>query len=261
MYGNGIRHAVVCVVFASVGMATPTLAEEGYFVGVSVVAALYDATYDKTVDNTAAHNTSMLFAGQRLHAEDSADSVTYDAGVLIGYRGSLGPLFYSIEGDLMTHRGTTSGHLEGVGTTAGRDQVGESWPEDWKLVKDKSYGLTARIGGQLPIIDTTAYMLAGIRRVDADFSRSYRGCLLLERVCTPTDLETGVEFFDEKFNAFSVGAGIEQPLDRVVVRAELRYVFHGSAAQLALFEDLGVRVPTRLEASEIGLGVSVLWTF
>ena len=90
MHRNGIRSAVVGVVLASVGMATPTLAEEGYFVGVSVVAALYDATYDKTVDNTAAHSASMLFAGQRSHAEDSSDSMTYDAGVLIGTGGRSG---------------------------------------------------------------------------------------------------------------------------------------------------------------------------
>ena len=60
---------------------------------------------------------------------------------------------------------------------------------------------------------------------------------------------------------WSFGAGVEQPLASLVVRAELRYVAHGSADQLVLFDDLGVSVPTRLEASEVGLGVSLLWTF
>ena len=158
-----------------------------------MVAALYDATYDKTVDNTAASNLSMLCAGQRLHSEDSADRVTYDAGLLVGYRGSLGAL-------------------------------------------------------------------AGIRRVETDFSRSYAGCLVSAGICQPGEFETGNEFFDEHCNAFSLGAGVEQQPDRVAIRGELRYIVHGSSAQLVLFDDLGVRVPTRLEASEIGLGVSLLWT-
>lgn len=261
MTRKGIRAALLGSVLFPVAMAPQAWAEDGIFVGVTLVGALYDATYDKTVDNTLANNASMLFAGQQLHSEDSADRVTYDVGVLLGYRGSLGVLFYSIEGDWMTHQGTVSGHIEGVGTTPLRNQVGESWPEDWELAKDKSYGLTLRVGGEAPFIDTTVYALAGIRRVETDFSRSYTGCLLVGVICEPSQFQTGSEFFDESFNAFSFGAGIEQPLGHLVVRAELRYVAHGSAAQLALFDDLGVRVPTRLEASEIGLGASLLWTF
>lgn len=275
MQWNGFRRALVCkgqapraprlkalpwVVLAAL-IGSMALAEDGIYVGVSVLGALYDATYDKTVDNTLANNASMLFAGQRLHAEDSEDRVTYDAGVLVGYRGSLGVLFYGIEGDWTTHQGTVSGHLEGVGTTPLRNQVGENWPEDWELAKNKSYGLTLRVGGEVPLIDTTAYVLVGIRRVQADFSKSYFGCLLTGTLCEPSQFQTGSEFFDENFNALSVGAGIEQPLANFVVRAELRYVGHGSADQLVLFDDLGVSVPTRLEASEIGLGVGLLWTF
>lgn len=260
MQRNGFRHVLAGVVLAAL-IAPTARTEDGIYLGIAVVGALYDATYDKTVDNTLAHNASMLFAGQRLHSRDSADSMTYDAGVLVGYRGSLGALFYGIEGDWMTHRGTVSGHLEGVGTTPQRNQVGENWPEDWELAKDKSYGLTVRVGGEVPVIDTTAYVLVGIRRVRADFSRSYFGCLLADTLCEPAQFQTGSEFFDENFNALSVGAGIEQPLANLVVRAELRYVAHGSADQLVLFDDLGVSVPTRLEASEVGLGVSLLWTF
>lgn len=260
MRRNGFRNSAAGVVLAT-SLATAATAGEGFFVGVTVVGSLYDATYDKTVDNTLDNNASMLFAGQQLHSEDSGDRMTYDAGVLVGYRGSLGVLFYGIEGDWMTHRGTVSGHLEGVGTTPLRNQVGENWPEDWELAKDKSYGLTVRVGGEVPFIDTTAYVLVGVRRVQADFSRSYFGCLLTDTLCEPAQFQTGSEFFDENFNAFSIGAGIEQPFANFVIRGELRYVAHGSADQLVLFDDLGVRVPTRLEASEVGLGVSLLWTF
>ena len=261
MIRNGIRARVIGIVMLPVALVWPASAEDGIFVGVTVVGALYDAAYDKTVDNTLANNASILSAGQRLHSEDSTDGMTYDAGVLLGYRGSLGVLFYTVEGDWMTHQGTVSSHLEGAGTTPLRNQVGENWPEDWELAKDKSYGLTVRLGGEAPFIDTTVYVLAGIRRIETDFSRSYVGCLLLGEICEPSQLQTGSDFFDENFNAFSFGVGIEQPLANVVVRGELRYIAHGSAAQLALFDDLGVRVPTRLEASEVGLGASLIWTF
>ena len=248
------------IVFAAT-VAPTTRAEDGVYVGITVVGALYEATYDKTVDNTLANNASMLFAGQRLHSGDSSDSITYDAGVMVGYRGSLGVLFYGVEGDWMTHQGTASGRLEGVGTTPQRNQLGENWPEDWKLAKDRSYGLSVRVGGEVPLLNTTAYVLVGIRRVQADFSRSYSGCLLADTLCEPAQFQTGSELFDENFNAFAFGAGIEQPLANLVVRAELRYVAHGSADQLVLFDDLGVSVPTRLEASEVGLGVSLLLRF
>ena len=83
--------------------------------------------------------------------------------------------------------------------TSGRNQVGENWPEDWSLAKDRSYGLTFRIGGRVPILNTSAYVLAGVRRIQADFSRSYD----LTTLCQPHELETGVEFFDE------VGGGLQ----------------------------------------------------
>ena len=163
---NGFRHALAGTVLAAL-IAPTARAEDGFYLGITVVGALYDATYDKTVDNTLAHNASMLFAGQRLHAQDSADGMAYDGGILAGYRGSFGVLFYAVEADWMTHQGTVSGHLEGVGSTPQRNQVGENWPEDWELAKDKSYGLTVRVGGEVPIIDTTAFVLAGFRRVQA----------------------------------------------------------------------------------------------
>ncbi|MYJ76428.1 MAG: hypothetical protein F4089_15670 [Gammaproteobacteria bacterium] len=261
MTRNGIRAAYLGVALLALAMPPRTLAEDGIYVGVAVVGAQYGATYDKTVDNTLANNASMLFAGQRLHSDDSTNGITFDAGVLLGFRGSLGALYYGIEVDWTTHQGTVSGNLEGVGSTPLRNQVGENWPEDWELAKDLSYGLTLRIGGDLLFTGTTGYVLAGVRRVEAGFTRTYTGCLLLAEICGPSQFQTASESFDEVFNAFVLGVGMEQPLASVLLRGELRYVAHGSASQLVLFDDLVVRVPTSLEASEIGLGVSMLWTF
>ena len=258
---NEIRAAYLGVALFALAMPPKAMAEAGLYVGLAVVGAQYGATYDKTVDNTLANNASMLFAGQRLHSDDSANGITYDAGVLLGFRGTLGLLYYGIEVDWMAHQGSVSGHLEGVGTTPLRNQIGENWPEDWELAKDQSYGLTLRIGRDMPFTNTTGYVLAGVRRVEAGFARTYTGCLLPGQICGPSQFQSASESFDEVFNAFVLGVGMEQPLAGVVLRGELRYVAHGSASQLVLFDDLGVRVPTSLEASEVGLGVSVVWTF
>ncbi|MXY58791.1 MAG: hypothetical protein F4029_10890 [Gammaproteobacteria bacterium] len=261
MTPNRIRAAYLGVALLALAMPSRTLAEDGIYVGVAVVGAQYGATYDKTVDNTLANNASMLFAGQRLNSNDSTNGITYEAGVVFGLRGSRGALFYGIEVDWTTHQGDVSGHLDGVGTTPLRNQVGENWPEDWELAKDQSYGLTARIGTGMPFAGATGYVLAGVRRVAADFTRSYTGCLRPGEICGPTQFQTASESFDEDFNAFVLGVGMEQPLASVLLRSEIRYVDHGSASQLVLFDDLGVSVSTSLEASEVGLGVSVLWTF
>lgn len=255
-----VKGTVALLGVALIALPPKATAADGLFVGVTVVGAKYSTDYDKTVDNTLANNTSMLFAGQRLHSKDSTNGITYDAGVLLGYRGSLGILQYGVEVDWMTHQGTISGKLEGAGSSPLRNQIGENWPEDWELAKDKSYGITLRIGGAVPATGF-GYVLAGVRGVEAGFSRSYTGCLLAGEICGPTQFQTGSDSFDEDFTAFVLGVGVERSLAGVAVRGELRYVEHGRASQLVVFDDLGVRVPTSLEASEVGLGVSLIWTF
>lgn len=253
---------VLGIALIALAMPQKAMADDGMYVGVTVFGAKYDADYDKTVDNTLANNVSMLVRGERLHSNDSTGGITYDVGVLLGYRGSLGGRFiYSAEVDWTTHQGSISGHLEGAGTTPQRNQIGENWPEDWELAKEWSYGLTLRIGGKLLLADRTAYVLAGIRRVEAGFSRSYTGCLLPGEICGPTQFQTGSDSSDKTFNALVLGVGVERSLAGVVIRGELRHVAHGGASQLALFDDLGISVPSSVEASEIGLGVGLLWTF
>ena len=37
--------------------------------------------------------------------------------------------------------------LQGVGTFPGRNQLGESWPDNWFFERDRSYGFTLKLGG------------------------------------------------------------------------------------------------------------------
>ena len=126
--------------------AAPTLAQDrdGLYVGVVASAAFYDVDYRKGVDSRDPNNTSAN-AGRILFSSNSADQTTWDAGVLVGVRLGRSP-FLDIEADLVTHRGTASGRLPGEGPSPGNDQLGEVWPEDWSQAKDRSYGLTLRVG-------------------------------------------------------------------------------------------------------------------
>lgn len=131
--------------------AAAVAADDGLYLGVAASAAFYDVDYSKAVDSRHPANMSAN-AGRIFYASDSADDTTWDAGLLLGYRFGLGPLHLDIEGDFVTHSGEASARLPGAGASPGRNQLGEVWPEDWTLAKDRSYGITARLGGAVPQI-------------------------------------------------------------------------------------------------------------
>lgn len=164
--------------------AAPTLAQErdGFYLGVTASAAFYDVDYRKGVDSRHAGNMSAN-AGRVVFSSDSADQTTWDAAVLVGYRLGQSP-FLDVEADLVTHRGTASGRLPGAGASPGNDQLGDVWPEDWSLAKDRSYGVTLRVGAEAAGLGADLYVLGGLRRLDADFRTAYTGCLLVDG-CPP----------------------------------------------------------------------------
>ena len=169
-----LKRTLVLAAVCGVGAAH---AQEGggLYLGVATSAAFYDVDYSKAVDSRDPDNRSVN-AGRILSAKASADATTWDAGVLIGYR--LGDsAFLDIEADLVTHRGEAAGRMAGAGSSPDRNQLGEVWPEDWSLAKERSYGLTLRLGAAVPAVDADIYVFGGVRRLDADFRTAYTGCL------------------------------------------------------------------------------------
>ncbi len=252
-------HAIAGPSFALailVGAAT-AVADDGLYYGVSGFAALYDVDYQKAVDSRHPSNRSTN-AGLILYARDSTDDFTWDAGLLIGYRLGLGPLDFEVEGDFVKHSGEASGRLPGAGASPERNLLGEVWPENWSLAKDRSYGIRASLGAPLPIVGADLSAFVGIRRVEADFKTSYTGCLTPEG-CPPGELVAGRERHDEDFDAWIAGVAIEKSFGSLGLRGEVRYTDHGNSKRTVPFEEVAVTVPVDLESGEIGVGVSLVW--
>lgn len=143
--------------------------DQRFYVGIMVPVEQLNASFDKTVDNTA-DNTLVPEPrkGMVLQDEDSANTSAYGIGLLAGYRASLAEsnFYMSGEVDIALHGGTVEGQLAGIGESEGRNQLGESWPDHWSLAKDRSYGFTFKLGGDLGVLGSL-YALGGIRRVEA----------------------------------------------------------------------------------------------
>ena len=255
MVAGTLRRALALV---AVVCAAATLADErdGLYVGVVASAAFYDVDYRKGVDNRHAGNMSAN-AGRIVFSSDSADQTTWDAGVLVGYRLGRSP-FLDVEADLVTHRGEASGRLPGAGASPGNNQLGDVWPEDWSMAKDRSYGVTLRLGVEVPGLGADLYVLGGVRRLDADFRTAYTGCLL-PAGCAPGEFATGREQHDEDYDAWVVGAGFEKTLGSIALRGEVRYADHGSSERTVPFDEVAVTVPVELAAAEVGLGLGLIW--
>lgn len=231
--------------------------DDGLYLGVVTAAALYNVDYQKGVDSTSPANMSAN-AGRILFSSASADDVTWDAGPVVGYRFGSGAAYLEIEADLVNYTGSASGRLPGAGSSAGRNQLGEVWPEDWSLAKERSFGLTARLGSAMPAVGGSIYGFAGLRRLDAEFATSYVGCLSVAG-CTSGQLTLGQETHDEEFDAWVAGVGIEKTLGNIGVRAEVRYTDHGDSSRTVPFESVAVVVPVTLSTSELGLGLGLIW--
>jgi len=193
-----------------------------------------------------------------LFANDSAGATTWDAGLLVGYRLGGGVLNLDLEIDVVTHGGEAASRLAGAGASPGNNQLGEVWPENWSVTKDRSYGLTVRLGVPVTPFGAEAFAFAGARRLDAEYRTSYTGCPIVGG-CRADQLLSNAERHEQRFDAFTAGLGVEQEVAGIVLRAELRYTDYGKTNHITPFEDLFVTVPWELESGETGVGLSVLW--
>jgi len=198
---------------------------------------------------------------------DSADTVDLAAGFVGGYLAPLGDggAYLSTEVDVMFHSGEPNGQLAGVGTSAGRNQLGGSWPDAWSLDKKRSYGLTLRLGfGQSR--DMSIYMLGGVRLYKARFSTTFEGCLNAEP-CSPSEFVSGTDGRDVDPVTTTWGLGLERRFGsgeyarRIALRFEAAYSQYGDESWVADFPDVRVTVPSTVEAEGIGLTVSMVRLF
>lgn len=243
----------------------------GFHIGMTVPVEYLDAFFEKIVDNTAP-NTRVPEPrrGRVFQDEDSANASVYGIGLRAGYRLPLSErgLYLTGEVDITLHGGTVEGQLEGVGTSSGRNQLGESWPDRWSFGKDRSYGFTAKLGGSpgaLRSSEASLYVLAGIRRIDVQFTTRFNGCLdpvpCSSDAGTP-DFTSGTDSRDQSFLAWTAGIGLDRVLgEHLVFHAETRYTRYGTERWITPFNDVGVSVPAGVNAAAVSLLVSMAWYF
>ena len=254
----------LCVLVAlAVFTGTALAQEQGFYVGVPVTVERLNVLYDKAVDNTDPRNVSPS-RGQVYRAESSAAGATGGAGFLAGYRVPFGASGVHLSGefDLIVHGGAVRGRLEGAGFSPERIQLGENWPEDWTFKQERSYGFTVRVGGAVPRgSGLSLYALAGLRRLDANFSVDYIGCYSYA-LCTEDQLTPAADSYEENLTGWTAGGGVERRFGgNVGIRGELRYTNYGSAERVIPYDDLAIRVPLAVNADGVGVQLGLLWYF
>ncbi len=254
-------------------LAGASLAQErGFYAGYTASAEQFDATFSKSVDNTDPDTlVPEPRRGMVFHDTSSADTVDLGVGFLAGYRALLsdGGAYLSTEIDVTFHSGEPDGQLAGVGTSPERKQLGESWPDTWSLDKKRSYGLTLRLGFEpesLRSRDMSFYLLGGVRLFKARFGTTFEGCLTAEP-CSPSEYVSGTDGRDVDPIATTWGLGLEKRFGsgeyarRIALRFEASYSRYGDESWVADFPDVGVTVPSTVEADGIGVTVSMVRLF
>ena len=265
-------------------------AQEGFYIGISAAAEDLDAEVFKTVDNTPAGNVS-LSQGKIFTEQDSDTKTGNGFGFVLGYQDPLGTgsLYWSGEINLAYHSGKARGTLEGTEDVAARKtyndandtdlpafsvgpQVGENWPERWTFEKDHSYGVTLRLGGRPDFLtsalgqDAGLYVLAGVRRIEAEYVNIGTGCFKVPpALCASAgEFSDSVVSTDRDYTAWMLGAGIHAPVaEQVGLQIETYYMEYESEplVQLDGTEELKVRAVHEPDAEELGLRVRLLRYF
>ena len=223
--------------------------ESGWYVGLGAAADSQAVTYGKTV-----YTAQTLISGESTSAESDADEAVFSLGALGGYRWQLPVgVDLSVEADAVWHPNKLEGYLEGTGYT-----WTDTWPEDWWLRRQFSYGLTLRLGGRLADSGLNLYGLAGLRRVATEFSITETGCPGPELQCPPTPLASFTDEVDRRLSAWTAGAGVERQLgERFTVQVELRRTTYSRKSWDRLFEG-GVIIPSTVDGHELGLALRLL---
>ena len=260
--------ASVSVLLTFIAQMIPaSAADRGFYVGVTAPLDYLDVTFEKTVDNTDPNTlVPASLAGQIFQDQDSSKSLTYGIGFVAGYHLPFPGtgFFVSAEFDVELPRGTVDGQLPGIGSSPGRNQLGESWPDQWSFEKKRSYGVTFKLGGSpgpLNFWDLRVYGLAGIRLVEAEFTTHFNGCLN-PIPCSAGEFAPGTESRDQDFRGWVAGAGVEKMLgDHIGFRAEVRRPKSGNERWTTPFQDVRVNVPASVTAGGTSVSIGLITYF
>ena len=224
----GIGRGAALLAIGLLAAQTAAASDGRFHIGIQAAAADAEPEFGRAFHNHAQAVPAGL--GRVLRDHDKNSEVLAGVGLLLGYRQTFDDgLFLEAELDAAVYGGTARGRLPGVGVSPGRDQAGESWPYRWRFEKDRSFGLTLRLGGNPAFLHTLAgadsslYLLAGVRRVHNSFGYRSRGCTL-GGGCTDDQYIDGDPHWDFYQTGWSFGGGMEVPLGAdFALRGELRH--------------------------------------
>lgn len=280
---SGDFSVLACVVALAGAPGFSSAMEEGFYMGLSAFAENLDVTPSRITDNTHSMNETTS-QGRTFSTRDSDTQTTSGFGVLAGYtfRPSNRELYLSAEIDLAYHGGKARGRLAWIKDSvlrAGANDVpdwpqsGEGWPDDWTFEQNRSYGLTLRLGGQPDFLismlgpDSGLYVLAGVRRIEAEYSLSFEGCPEDDGCPDGREDESyaqGSDRTDTDYTAWTAGLGLHTPVgDRLGMQVEMYYTNY-EEENLLLLDDKGpphIRVVHSPDADGIGLRLRLLRYF
>ena len=187
-------------------------------------------------------------------------------GAVIGFRlpFSYNESFLSLELDATLDLSDIEGVLVGVGISAAKNQLGESWPDGWSIDANQSFGATLKLSGKpgiLSTLDTTAYVLAGIRQFNGDFTNQYYGCL--DPIPCSADITTpnfvsGSETRGITLDGYVIGLGLGKELAaKTVLRLEGRFTEYEGAEWEDFFEVVNVNVVSTLDSRSLSFGIFI----
>ena len=275
------------LMFAVVLAFTPGLSsamDEGFYIGLSAAAENLDATFSKTTDNTHPKNGTPSM-GEVFHNRDSDTKTSNGFGIVAGYQRPLhyGSLYWSGEISLSYHSGKARGRLPWIknpdARAAGGDsnpdwpQSGEGWPDFWTFEKDRSHGLSLRLGGQPDFLTAALgegsglYVLAAVHRIKGEFTVTYEGCSA-NNGCTDgkedASYTRGSDKVDRDYTAWTFGAGVHTS---VAEQTGLQVEVYHTEYEKEIFSLLDssqepyVEIPQEPDARETGLRLRLLRYF
>ena len=231
-----MRPAAAALAAGLLGLAAlPAAAADGFYAGLAGSHERQDVRYFKAVGHLARGVSA---------AHGDADRDLSGLGAFAGYRRTLSEaagVWLAGELEWTAHSGTLRGQYPGACLHGGEcTYFGDAWPEAWTLEKDTSRALTLRLGVRADFLGPGAslYLLAGVRRIQADFSVTYRGCGNPGTAPRPgppvcddgDDADSLPDWWDatdrlgRNFDAWTFGAGLERFVgERFALQAELRY--------------------------------------
>ncbi len=219
------------LIFAAASTLAPGLSsamDEGFYVGLSAAAENLDAAFSKTTDNTHPSNGTPSM-GRIFPNRDSDTETGSGFGIVAGYQYPLhyGGLYWSGEVGLAYHSGKARGRLPWIKDASARaaggaddpgwPQSGEGWPDFWTFEKDRSHGLSFRLGGQPDFLtaalgeDSGLYVLAAVHRVKGELTLTYEGCSADGGCLNGMEDESyarGADKIDRDYTAWTFGAGV-----------------------------------------------------